>query len=260
MKFFRRCIIGFRRFGFIGERAEEFLPAVFFDVHDPLFAAAVPGNAFIFRCGCSGGAAVDVILPDGAVAKVGAAIVQAVVIDVVTDKMLGRFGNQPVHKNSPGFTGHGDSSHGINSFDITLAVPAKLRQPYVIFGIDFRVSAPGERDFAVIAEFISVNRQLVFRPVVGTDMFRLPVAKTAAYIFAFDDGPAGQAGLRNNRGRIFNAMQQILNSARIVAIAALSFSRRLRHSIILSTGGQKTTAPIMGATCADVTKIPTFLT
>ena len=87
VKFFSGVIIGFCRLRLVSERAEVSLPAVFFDIGNPFAPAAVQRNALVFRCGSGGGTAVDVVLSDSTVAKVGPAIIQAVVIDMVTDQM-----------------------------------------------------------------------------------------------------------------------------------------------------------------------------
>ena len=68
MEFFRSGIVSFFRCLLVDKRAEEFLPAVFFDVSNPFPAPAIPGNAFICRRGGSGSAAVGIVLPDSAVA------------------------------------------------------------------------------------------------------------------------------------------------------------------------------------------------
>ncbi len=143
MKFFCSVIVSFCRLSFFSKRAEVFLPAVFFDVGDPFSASAVPGDSFVFRRGSPGGTAVDIVLPDGAVAKVGFAIVQAVVIDMVADQMRRRIGNQSVHEDSFGFVGNGNGPHGVDGFQIALAVPSKLRKPDIIFQVNFSVSALG---------------------------------------------------------------------------------------------------------------------
>jgi len=156
VKFFCSEIVGSCRPRLVGERAEEFLPAVFFDVGDPFTAAAVPRDAFVFRCGGSGGTAVDVVLPDGAVAKVGPAIVQAVVVDMVADQMRGRIGNQSVHEDSFRFTVDGNGPHGVDGFQVAFAMPSKLRKPDIILRVNFSISALGQRDFAVIAKPVCV--------------------------------------------------------------------------------------------------------
>lgn len=58
-------------------------------------------------------------------------------------------------------------------------MPPELREPEVIFGVDFSELGVSEGDFAVIAEMVCENRQVV-----------LGGAKLAAYIAGPDAGPA----------------------------------------------------------------------
>ena len=90
-------------------------------------------------------------------------------------------------------------------------MPSKLRKPDIIFRIDLRIPALRQRDFAIIAEPVFIDGQLVFEPTV-VDMFGPAAAKAAAEIFLPDDGPAGKARLGINSRRILYAMQVTLHS------------------------------------------------
>jgi len=80
------------------------------------------------------------------------------VIDVVADEVRRGAGNDAVHKDTLGAAVDGDGSNGINGIRIGLAVPAELREPDVVLGVDLCVTALCEWDFAVIAEAVGINR------------------------------------------------------------------------------------------------------
>ena len=87
-----------------------------------------------------------------------------------------------------------------------MAVPSELWEPDVVFGVDLCELALCERDFAVVAEAVGVDEQVVFWPVVCPNRVFLGVAELATYIVIFDDGPAGLAGIGVEERGIFYAM------------------------------------------------------
>ena len=88
-------------------------------------------------------------------------------------------------------------------------MPAELREPYIVFGVNLCELAAGKVYFAVIAEAVDVNWQVVFRPAVRVDMFRIYKAEAATYIIIFDDRPASLASSAVEGGRIFYTVQSI---------------------------------------------------
>lgn len=64
-----------------------------------------------------------------------------------------------------------------------------------------------QRDFAVIAEMVCINRKLISRPVVPIDTVLVYVTELAAGITFLDARPAGLAGIGIEGGRVFQTMQ-----------------------------------------------------
>lgn len=90
-----------------------------------------------------------------------------------------------------------------------ITVPAELREPDVVLGVNFSKLAAGKVYAAVIAESIGVDGQVVSRPAVRVDMFRIYKAEAATYIIIFDDRPASLASSAVEGGRIFYTVQSI---------------------------------------------------
>ena len=143
------------------------MPAAFFNYSLPFPASFFPGYSLVFRAGISQRAFVCVVLSDGAVSQVGQSIVQAVMVDVVADKVLRRIGYQSMHLDllSPAAALYG--SYGVCVHLVHLALPFELREPDVIFRIDLCEFALCQGDFAVIAEPVPVNGQAGPRPAVA---------------------------------------------------------------------------------------------
>lgn len=89
----------------------------------------------------------------------------------------------------------GDGSNGVDCVFVSFTVPSELCQPDVVFRVDFCEPALGKRDFAVVAELVSIYWQLVPWPVVLLNMIFIREAEAPAYIVLFDGRPACQAGL-----------------------------------------------------------------
>ena len=94
-----------------------------------------------------------------------------------------------------------------------MAVPAELREPEVVFGVDFCEFSLGERDFAVVAELVFIDGQLVPRPMVGLYGIFIGEAELAADIIILDDWPAGLAGVASEGGGILYAVQSVCKKA-----------------------------------------------
>lgn len=105
-------------------------------------------------------AAVGVVLLDGAVAQVGEAVVETVVVDVVADEVVGRVHDHAVHEDAAGAAVVLDGADGVDRVAVDLGVPAELGEPRVIRRIDLREAAPGQRDLAVRAVAVGVDGQV----------------------------------------------------------------------------------------------------
>jgi len=110
-----------------------------------------------------------------------------------------------------------------------ITIPSKLGQPDIVLRVNFCKLAARERYFAVIAELVGINRQLVFRPVVGRYLIFGGVSELAAYIVFFDGRPAGTAGCAVHGRWIFYAMEAIGDKPGKVTVPAISFPRRPSH-------------------------------
>jgi len=150
------------------------------------------------------------------IAKIGPAIIEAVVINMVTKPIFGSVHNQPVHENHCSFVFSFYRTYrtcGVTVARVFLAVPFELYQPDIVFGVNFCELAVGKRDFTVIAEAVFINRKLISRPVVPLDTVLVYVTELAAGIAFLDDGPAGLAGIGIEGRRVFQTMQPMRKPA-----------------------------------------------
>ena len=132
---------------------------VFLYICNPFFSPFVPINTFVDRRGVFCGSGICVVLSQCAVSQVGFAVVEAVVVDVVADKVGGGIHNNAVHIDSLLFFVFGDYSCGVDGGAAEFAVPAKLSKAGVVFGVDFCEFVPGERDFAVGPGVVIIERR-----------------------------------------------------------------------------------------------------
>ena len=109
-------------------------------------------------------------------------------------------------------------------------MPSELGQPDIVFRVDFCEAALCEVDFAVIAELVGINRQFVFRPVVGVYRVLVGVSEIPAYIVFFDDRPKCLAGCAVHGRWIFYAMEAIGDKPGKVAVPTISCFQRMFHS------------------------------
>ena len=157
--------------------------------------------------------------------------------------MSRRTHNLPMHQHFLSSFSFSCISNGITRMRPFITVPAELREPYIVFGVNLCELAAGKVYFAVIAEAVDVNWQVVFRPAVRVDMFRIykadlsaiRVAEAATYIIIFDDRPASLAGAAVEGGRILYTVQNTSQQTRKVAAATYSFLRPLLHRELFST-------------------------
>ena len=149
----------------------------------------------------------------GAVAKILFSVVEAIVVYVVADKMRGGIGEKAVHKDSFRFAGAYYGAGGVDCRFIYLAVPAELREPDIVFGVNLCELTFRKRDFAIIAEAVGVNGQVAFRPAVFIQGIPIGVAEAAAYIIVFDSRPARVACAAVEDGWIFYAVQNTSEQA-----------------------------------------------
>lgn len=147
-------------------RAQVSLFAVVFDVGDPFVAALVVGDAEVLAGRSSALAAVGVVLGVIAVATVALAVVQAVVILVVADQVVGRVHDQAVHVDALPFASDANVTHGVAIVHVHLAAPAELREPDVVLRIDLGEPALGQRDLAVGAEGVREDGQARFASMI----------------------------------------------------------------------------------------------
>ncbi len=207
------------------EVAEVELGAVLFDEGGPLSAGFVPGDAFVFRGGVFRGAAVCIVLGEGAIPEVFLSIFQAIVIDVVADEMVGSAGDLPVHIDSFRLVVVCDYADGVGGGPVDFAVPAELRELRIVFGVNLCGPALSERDEAVITEVVGVDWEAVLRGGVVGDVMSKGEAEPATDIVAFDDWPASPVGIEGEDGWIKQAMQGPGDTAGEVTTAAASVSR-----------------------------------
>lgn len=128
MVLFGGGVVSLGRFFFIVEMAEVNGFAMGINSCGPFFVVFVPMNAFILRGGISVRALVSVVLGLCAVAKVLLSIVQAIVIDVVTEKMRGSICEEAMHKDCAcfGFIVFWSVLRSVTGAWYFLAVPAEL--------------------------------------------------------------------------------------------------------------------------------------
>jgi len=178
-------------------RAEVLFFAVDLDVGDPLVPTSVAGDTDVLRRRTGRTAAVGVVLGGRAVAEVGLAIVQAVVVDVVADHAGRRVHQKAVQVDALGPALYLDRPHGIDRILVDFAVPAELRQPDIVLRIDLDEQALGQRDLTVVAEAVGVDRQVVTRPTVRFKGTAVAATKAAADVRRLDARPprAARRGL-----------------------------------------------------------------
>jgi len=85
-------------------------------------------------------------------------------------------------------------------------------------------------DFAVVAEAVGINGEVVFWPMVGVYGIIGGAAEAAAYIVGFYTRPNRPAGIAIKNRRIFYAMQAGSYEAGKVAIMTISFVICFSHS------------------------------
>jgi len=175
----------------------------------PFANSFVPIYTLESGCGVSVWAGVHIVLLSCAVSEVLFSVIEAIAVYMVAHKGFGRGGEEAMHKDGllAGFVVPWAIAGGIRFFaGPGLTEPFELREPEVIFGVNFCEPPFSERDFAVIAEQVSIDGQLVPRPVVGVDGIIIREAELAAYIVLFDDRPAGLARIKLNGRGVLDAM------------------------------------------------------
>ena len=80
-------------------------------------------------------------MSEGCIAEVGVAVVQAVVVDVVNDEMVGGVGDLAVHFDAFAVF----FSNGVVIFISAFCEPGMLAQDGVVFGVDAGELAAGEK-------------------------------------------------------------------------------------------------------------------
>ena len=114
----------------------------------------------------------------------------------------------------------GDGSDGVYGSFVDFAVPSKLCEPGVVIRVDFCEPTLCEWYFAVIAEVVGVDGEVVFRGRVGIDVIFKSEAEAAADIAIFDDGPASKACIEGEERGINQAMKGVGDNAGEVTAAA----------------------------------------
>lgn len=134
-------VVGLRGVDLIAEIAEVMGFVIAGYLGGPFFVSFVPVDAFVFRAFMPACAEVPAILGESAVAQVFFPVVQAVMVDMVHDKMLRSVHDLPVHFDAltAGF------SHGVKIPVRSFGEPCIFAQPQVIFGIDDGEQAASQR-------------------------------------------------------------------------------------------------------------------
>lgn len=129
----------------------------------------------------------------GAVAEVLLSVVEAVVVDVVADEVVGGVCNHAVHNNFLAADVTRGMTHSVNCSGHLAVCPSPLGEPGVVFGVDFDVFSAGEWDFAVIAEVVFVDWQDVSWACVSVGIVGVYVAELGAFMAGADGRQEGLA-------------------------------------------------------------------
>ncbi len=138
--------------------------------------------------------------------------------------------NLTMHQYLPALRPFPGVANSITRVRPLITIPSELGQPDIVLRVYFSKLAPRQRNLAVIAELVGIDRQLVFRPVVCVYRVLVGVSELAAYIVFFDGRPAGTAGCAVHGRRIFYAMEAIGDKPGKVAVPANSCFPRMFHS------------------------------
>ncbi len=117
MVFFGGGVVGFCGFDFIVEITNCFAFAVKIYLHIPFLSVFVPRNTLVFRIKIIrlNVSSVAAVLLGRCRAEVGFSIVEAVMVDMVNEKMVGRVDYFTMHPNTDSFFAGPDSPAGIKS-------------------------------------------------------------------------------------------------------------------------------------------------
>jgi len=161
-----RGVVCPRRFDLPRKVPEELLPPAGLDRRAPHLEPLAPPHAFVPRPGIAIVPPVEVVLGRGAVPQVGPPIVQAVVVDVVADHPSRRAQDLAMHPDlvtSPAIVAR---PHRVERPRGPHVVPAELRQPAVILGIDLGEAPARQRNPAVVARRVGIERDEPAQPSV----------------------------------------------------------------------------------------------
>lgn len=155
------------------------------------------------------GAGVHVVLLPCAVSQVVLSVIEAIAIYVIANEGGRCGGEEAMHKDLllAGFVVPWGIAGSIRfSAGSGLTEPFELGEPDVVFWIDFDEPVFSEWYFAVVAESVGVDGQVVVWPVAGLDIALVREAEGTAYVVRFDNGPAGKAGIEVDSRGIFDAV------------------------------------------------------
>ena len=127
-------VVGSGGFDFFGEVAEVVAFVVGGYLGDPFAAPFVPVDAFVLRASVADDAQVPAVLGECAQTQVASAVVQAVVVDVIDDQMIGGFGDLAVHFDALAVV----FAHGVAILGRAFCKPRVAAKPLVVGVVDYR--------------------------------------------------------------------------------------------------------------------------